>query len=332
MKQCDQGLFSCQRTVMTFAALVICSILLSLSPCYGESLSGSLNRKVIIFVWDGLRPDSISASTTPNLWELGKKGVFFKNNHATYPTFTMMNASSFNTGDYPDKVGFYGNTEYAPGPAGNNAAGKAVDYNQPVFTEDWSILLTLNLFCDNELFMVKRLLQAAQEKGKTTAIVGKSGAAFTFDLDRKGYGIDENAVFPKSLAIELQCAGYALQQNTPAMWPGIRLSASNGDPTGRPSQAKLADNVTSDPTVGITSTSSSSNKYMMDIYLQYILPKKNPDISVIWLRDPDTTEHIYGVGTKAYLDALGSMDAMLGHLADHLKSLNQYDNTDIIIV
>ena len=219
-----------------------------------------------------------------------------------------------------------------PGPAGNNAGGKAVDYNQPVFTEDWSVLLSLNAFYDKELFMVKRLLQAAREKGKTTTIVGKSGAAFMFDLDRKGYGIDENAVFPKSLAGELQAAGYALPKNTPIMWPDIRLSSSNGDPTGRPSPARLADNTTSDPTVGTTSPNSSSNKYMMDIFLQYLLPKKNPDISLIWFRDPDTTEHIYGVGTKAYLDALNSMDTMLGQFRGPAESLNQYDNTDIIIV
>jgi arylsulfatase A-like enzyme len=332
MKQLEQGLFSCHRKVMPIAALVLFLILFSLSPCNGESRSGNVNRKVIIFVWDGLRPDSISASTTPNLWDLSKKGVFFKNNHATYPTFTMMNSSSFNTGDFPDKVGFYGNWVYAPGPAGNYASEKAVDYSQPVFTEDWSVLLTLNSFYDNELLMVKRLLQAAQEKGKTTAIVGKSGAAFMFDLDRKGYGIDENAVFPKALASELQSAGYALPKNTPIMWPDIRLPSSNGDPTGRPSPAKLADNTTSDPTVGITSPNSSSNKYMMDIFLQYLLPKKDPDISVIWFRDPDTTEHIYGVGTKAYLDALNSMDTELGQLVTQLKSLNQYNNTDIIIV
>ena len=318
---------------MALAAFVICSIFLSLSPCNAETGSASVSRKVIIFVWDGLRPDGVSASTTPNLWNLTKNGVFFKNNHATYPTFTMMNASTFNTGDFPDKVGFYGNTVYVPGACGNNAVGTYLCFKQPVFTEDWNILSSLNSFYDNELLMVKRLLQAAQEKGKTTAIVGKSGPAFMFDLDRKGYGIDENTVFPKSFAQELQSKGYALPKNTPVMWPGLQLSSSNGDPTGKPSPVKLDDNsTTSDPSIGITSTSSSSNKYMMDIYLQYILPKKNPDLSVIWFRDPDTTEHIYGVGTNAYLDALNSMDTMLGHLVVQLKSLKQYDNTDIIIV
>ncbi|MBF0505715.1 MAG: alkaline phosphatase family protein [Nitrospirae bacterium] len=308
---------------------MICAAFLLPAQCKGESGS---TRKVVIFVWDGLRPDSISASTTPNLWNLSRNGVVFKNNHATYPTFTMMNSSSFNTGDFPDKVGFYGNTVYVPRPSGKRADGTPADYNQPVFTEDWNILLTLNSFYDNQLFMVKRLLQAAQENGKTTAIVGKTGAAFMFDLDRKGYGIDENTVFPKSLAGELQSAGYALPKNTPVMWPEIRLASSNGDPTGRPSPARLIDKVTSDPATGRTSTCVPANKYMMNAYLQYILPEKNPDISVIWFRDPDTTEHIYGVGSKAYLDALAGMDTMLGQLISQLKSLGQYDNTDIFIV
>jgi len=325
--------FYFQRAAISKAAIVMITTLSFLALC-GTGHAGDApdpsKRKVIVFVWDGLRPDSVSPSTTPNLWNLSRKGVFFKKHHSTYPTFTMINSSSLNTGSFPDKVGFYGNTVYAPGPSGYGAGGKAVDYSQPVFTEDWNILKTLNSFYGNQLFLVKRLLQDAQDKGMTTAIVGKSGAAFMFDLDRKGYGIDENTVFPESLAQELQKAGYLLPKNTTIMWSDITLSSSNDDPTNRPPSKKLSDNVTSDPSVGTTSPNASSNSYMMKVYLQYILPTKNPDISVIWFRDPDTTEHLYGVGTQAYKDALTSMDTMLGQLVVQL--LDQIDSTDIVIV
>ncbi|HYA15191.1 MAG TPA: alkaline phosphatase family protein [Syntrophales bacterium] len=314
-------------------AVVIFTALSCLAFC-GTVTAGdapdSSKRRVIVFVWDGLRPDSVSPSTTPNLWNLSRKGVFFKKHHSTYPTFTMINSSSLNTGSFPDKVGFYGNTVYAPGPSGYGVNGKAVDYNQPVFTEDWNILTTLNTFYGNQLFLVKRLLQNAQDKGMTTAIVGKSGAAFMFDLDRKGFGIDENTVFPESFARELQQAGYSLPKNTTIMWPDITLSSSNSDPTSRPPSKKLSDNVTSDPTIGTASPNTLSNSYMMKVYLQYILPNKKPDISVIWFRDPDTTQHLYGVGTQAYRAALASMDDMIGQLMVQL--LDQIDNTDIVIV
>ena len=294
--------------------------------------SEQTGRKVIIFVWDGLRPDSVSESFTPNLWRLARDGVFFQSNHATYPTFTMMNSSSFNTGSYPDKAGFYGNTVYRPGPSGKNAAGSAVDYQQPVMVEDWNIIETLNAYYNGQLFLVRRLLQAAQEKGLTTAIVGKSGAAFMFDLDRKGYGIDENAVFPKSLASDLQTAGFALPKNTPAMWSEVQLLPSNGNPTGRAAPSTLSDGVTPDPTTGVTSPNAAANRYMMDVFLRHILPLQKPDLSVIWLRDPDATEHNYGVGSRAHADALASMDAMLGRLLARLKELDLQNVTDVIVV
>ncbi len=93
--------------------------------------------KVIVFVWDGLRPDSVTAETTPNLARMrDQEGVNFTDQHAVYPTFTMMNAAAFATGAYPAQHGFYGNTEYQLGPAGNSADGKAIDFTQPVFSED----------------------------------------------------------------------------------------------------------------------------------------------------------------------------------------------------
>jgi arylsulfatase A-like enzyme len=296
--------------------------------------AAGVHRKVILFVWDGLRPDSVTPKTTPNLWKMSHQGVFFQKNHAIYPTFTMMNASSFNTGDFPGKAGFYGNSLWL-GPntlKGNDKAGVKVDYNQPVFTEDWNILTSLNQHHDGHLFLVTRLLEAAQAKGLKTCIVGKSGPAFMFDLTRQGYGMDENMVFPESFAAELQKNGYPLPKNTPVMWPGVTLASNNGDPTAFGKKSVLSDGATSDPTTGTTSMFSSSNQYMLGVYLDYILPNKDPDISVIWFRDPDSTEHGYGPGSAAYKDALATMDAMLGQVLSKLKALQIYDNTDIMVV
>src|ERR1051326_9230596 len=71
-------------------------------------------RKVIIFVWVGLRPDSVNAADTPNLHAMREAGVEFTDNHSTYPTFTMMNAARFATGGFPGDTGYYGNTLRAP--------------------------------------------------------------------------------------------------------------------------------------------------------------------------------------------------------------------------
>ncbi|MDE2048523.1 MAG: alkaline phosphatase family protein, partial [Betaproteobacteria bacterium] len=97
-----------------------------LAGCIGTSSSTSpvtapaaaTPRHAIVFVWDGLRPDLVNATDTPNLYALRQSGVNFSDNHATYPTFTMMNSASFATGSFPGTTGFYGNTLWVNNPSG----------------------------------------------------------------------------------------------------------------------------------------------------------------------------------------------------------------------
>src|SRR5262249_30475540 len=77
----------------------------------------SRKRRVILFVWDGLRADDLRSEITPNYFALARTGVVFADHHAVYPTFTMMNSASIATGTYPGEHGFYGNVVYAPRPS-----------------------------------------------------------------------------------------------------------------------------------------------------------------------------------------------------------------------
>ncbi|MDP9109155.1 MAG: alkaline phosphatase family protein, partial [Pseudomonadota bacterium] len=194
-------------------------------------------------VWDGLRPDAINATDTPNLFALRQQGVQFADNHSTYPTFTMMNASSFATGSFPKTSGFYGNTFWTPPqsgaaqpiPVGLSAAGTPQNYVSPVFTEDYAVLTTLNDYYGGQLLLVKSLFKTAQDAGLKTATIGKSGAAYIQDLGRGGYFLDENVVLPQSLASDLQAANFALPLNTTFGYPAgaVTLAPGNGNPTAR---------------------------------------------------------------------------------------------------
>ncbi|HEX9105554.1 MAG TPA: alkaline phosphatase family protein, partial [Polyangia bacterium] len=178
-------------------------------------------KKVIVFVWDGLRPDSITMADTPNLLAMKTAGVDFQDNHSTYPTFTMMNSAAFATGSFPATTGFYGNTLYAPGATGPSSSGSAADFVDPAFTEDYAILQDLDTYYLNKLLLVGTLFQAAQAKGLTTAAVGKSGAAFLQDYRKGGFIVDEKMVWPLSLAKEIQSHGDVLPSTTPfAYAPG----------------------------------------------------------------------------------------------------------------
>jgi predicted AlkP superfamily pyrophosphatase or phosphodiesterase len=90
----------------------VCLGLSDLAGCgsFDTTQVAAARQRTIITVWDGLRPDAVNPVDTPNLYALGQQGVQFVDNHATYPTFTMMNGSSFATGSFPKTSGFYGNT------------------------------------------------------------------------------------------------------------------------------------------------------------------------------------------------------------------------------
>ncbi len=291
-------------------------------------------QRVIMFVWDGMRPDSISETDTPHLAALAKRGTYFADNHSSYPTFTMMNAAAFATGAFSGKSGFYGNTVYRPGAPARTSGGDEVDMNEPVFNEDYGILKQLDANQDGHLILIGTLFQAAQKAGLKTAAVGKSGPAFLQDYKNGGIMIDEKAAFPVEFARELQAAHIALPVATAFAYPGgsLKLAPDNGDPTFHPGTRYLADHVTPDASDRSGAPATAANKYLMSVYLDYILPQKKPDLSVVWLRNPDTTEHAYGVGAPNYHAALKAQDELLGKLQDKLVELGLEKTTDLIVV
>jgi len=291
-------------------------------------------HRVIVFVWDGMRPDSISEADTPHLAALAKRGTFFADNHSSYPTFTMMNAAAFATGAFSGKSGFFGNALYRPGAPARSSGGEDVDLNSPVFTEDYGVLKQLDANQDRHLFLVGTLFQAAQKAGLVTAAVGKSGPAFLQDYKNGSYVLDEKAVFPLSFAKELQAAHIALPETAPFAYRNgeLKLADDNGDPTFQPRPAVLADGVTVNPDDHSGSPPVAANRYLMSVYLDYILPQKKPDLSIVWLRNPDSTEHPYGVGSPNYHLALKAQDELLGKLEDKLAALGMDRNTDLIVV
>lgn len=323
------------------------------SPSSPPVVTPVVATRTIIMVWDGLRPDDVTATDTPNLYALRQAGTNFSDNHSTYPTFTMMNGSSFATGSFPRTSGFYGNTFWTPPqgttntiPVGLSAAGTAQDYQDPVFTEDYQVLTTLNTYYSGQLLLVKSLFAAAQGAGLVTATIGKSGAAYIQDLGQGGYFLDENTVKPRSLVTELQAANIALPVNVTKDYTGanaVTLAATNGSPTARAGYVTF--NTTAfDPAGTLTvaardSTDTSqgapedaANKYMMSVFTQYILPMKKPMLSLIWFRTPDNVEHGYGPGTANVRAGLRSQDARLGELLAGLKANGLDKTTNVIVV
>jgi hypothetical protein len=267
----------------------------------------------------------------------------------------MMNAASFASGDSSGKSGFFGNTVWSPLAKGTDSANHQVNFHAPVFTEDYKILQDINrVKAHDPLLEVGTLFESAHKFGLKTATVGKSGPAFMQDYlqmsGMDGIVLDERHIYPLAFAKSLQQQNYPLPATSSYGFAAgeLTLKPDNGDPTafgpvqtlrsvqgeevGSAKQLSYPDLVTPDPEAAITSPYSAANQYLMATYLNKILPMQQPQLSVVWLRNPDTTEHNYGVGSKSFIEALRAQDQLLGQLLTKLHELNLDSSTDIIIV
>jgi len=293
-----------------------------------------VDRDVVIVVWDGLRPDSINTTDTPTLVALRDTGTDFTDHHATFPTFTMMNSASFATGTYPDASGYYGNVLWVPGASGSDSSAKAVDFRQPVFSEDYAILDDIGRAQGGRLLLVGTLFAAAQAAGMPTLTMGKNGAAYLQDVARGGMLLDEKTVFPLALAKELQSAGIALPVTAPVAYPPgeLVLASSNGSPVDFKPPARLKDGVTPNPEDTSGTRYEEGIAYIVRTYVDYLLPSKRPRLTLLWLRDPDSTQHSYGVGTPNARAALRSNDAFLARILAAIAQAGRKEATDVLVV
>ena len=290
-------------------------------------------RRVIIFVWDGLRADDLTPEIAPNYFALARSGVVFADHHAVYPTFTMMNSASIATGAYPGVHGFYGNVVYAPSAKGRNAKGADIDFSAPAFIEDFGVVEAVRDSYQGRLTLVSTMLQAAQAKGLTTVAIGKFGAAFIQDYKRGGIILDEDAAMPLGFAKELQQAGYPLPRNSGNAYEAgaLTLANDNGDPTAPIPIQRLKDGQTGNPLDCSGALSRRGFAYLTNLFVNYILPNKKPDLTIFWSKEPDATNHAYGPGTCNSIDATRMNDEILGRVVEELRRLGWAESTDIII-
>ena len=270
-------------------------------------------------VWDGLRPDFVTAERTPNLFAMANEGVRFARHHSVYPTITMVNAATIATGEPPGSTTILGDEvslvprlrahKITPAPGDSWA-------NQPVNLENSALLAALNgpNFFNGALLGSESIGQQVRRAGGYVAIVGKKGPTFTFDDSVTGdpamgapiaannfIFVSDDLVAPPSLKSELQ-----------------------------PAPARSANESV---TYGMRDT------YFAQIVTGRALPEAkaaalggHPALVVFWQHNPDITQHHRGLGTQANLDALKISDANLASVRSAIAKLGIADRTDLMVV
>ncbi len=73
------------------------------------------------------------------------------------------------------------------------------------------------------------------------------------------------------------------------------------------------------------------NKRAVDAYLTLGLNEMHPDVTLMWISDPDTTAHNKGIGSETTNESLRLVDAEIGRIEDTLRAKGLADRTNIIV-
>ena len=228
------------------------------------ALAGKATLNLVLVV-DGLRPDSITAQETPNLWRLREEGVNFPNGHAVFPTVTRANAAAIGTGVYPDRNGIFGNSLYV----------RQVDPNRSFNNDDHKNLLRLDAATGERMVLAKTLGEILAERGKTLAVVssGSTGSALLVNPRApKGVGMLVNAYLGARRAGGVSRRGER-GRSCAAFRP-------------RPKRAARKDPYVEQVT------------WTEQVLRDYVLPELKPDVIVNWLTEPDHIQHAAGCGLR----------------------------------
>jgi len=254
-------------------------------------------RLVIVFVVDGLRPDSITPEDTPTLHRLRAEGVDFPDSHAVFPTVTRVNAAALATGAQPGTSGLLGNQLHVA----------AVDPGRAFDTGNYRNLLRLDEATGGRLLLVPTLAERLHAQGLRLVGISSGSTGSAFLLNPKapgGMGAVVNGYFdPGKIVAYPEAVSEAI------------LSKFGPAPPKAPGGARY----------------DASVAWTQRVLREYVLPELQPDVVINWLTEPDHSQHHGGVGSTDARETLRHGDAEIARVLVTLDALELAPHTDVLV-
>lgn len=178
------------------ATIAVVACCLSLPWVASSARAGTLAQaqrrlRVVLVVFDGLRPDHITPDRTPRLHALAARGVMSWQHHSLFPTVTRVNASALATGAGPSGHGILDNSIYLPAVA-----------DRVLNTGDARDMLLADSVLGGRLLTAPAIGRQLREAGlrMMVASAGSSGSAYLFAGGAGTPVINADLVQPATLA------------------------------------------------------------------------------------------------------------------------------------
>lgn len=233
--------------------------------------------KVLIFVFDALRPEFVRPDLMPHLCRFAGMGSWFVNSRSTFPTETRVNQTAVLTGCYPWKHGIVGNK-----------------FPEPSVTSDRVVNTGADDQIAEALAKARGGLIQMPTMPERLAAAGHNYAALSAGTPGGGrlinHAAEANGTFRLAMHCpEAACPDGVLDEVIDTIGPMPEYQ--------RPALDWI--------------------RWAADAYLEYIRSKVDPDVMLLWLCEPDETFHFLGIGSEEAEQTIRNADAQFGRILDH---------------
>ncbi len=286
--------------------LLVFAITCGLSEIASATQMANQSRHVVVVVWDGMRPDLVGEQNTPTLWKLAHEGVTFRNHHSVYPSATMVNGTAIVTGVYPGENGIIANHVYRP----------EIDPRHAIDVENPAVVSKGDDLSGGKYISVPTIAKLVQRAGGRTIIASAKTVGLL--LDRH---VPQGSSKPSESASPL-AEGERMKMRGPS---SVTLFAGKSLPGD--ALAPITDVLGPFPS-GHVQQDAWTTKGVTD----FLLKDGVPTLSILWLGEPDLTQHESAPGAPAALTAIKSADENLAAVLSALDRQKARETTDLFVV
>lgn len=231
--------------------------------------------RFLIVSFDGLRTDMVTPELTPNLCSFRARSTSFANHRATFPSDTRANIATLVTGAHTGRHGVLGNAYLE----------RLIEPTGIIDTVDAQLMEAMDQAYGGRLFCVDTLGENLGRSGRKQAVISSASPGASWLLNHKV------KTYPEHFLLACHC------QET--SWPGeaVREITERFGPLMPPTEPDL-----------------DALTYGTDIFLDYVWPRMKPDLSILWLNEPDASYHRFGIGSAEARKVIAEADAQFGRI------------------
>lgn len=247
--------------------------------------------RVVVVVFDGLRPDMVTPQRMPNLAAFAGEGTWFREARSVFPSMTRVATSSISTGAPPALHGIVGNSFYFP----------AVTRDCVLDTSLAADLALAEERLNGPLIAPETLGDRLAAQGKSFAVVhsGSTGSTYAINPRAAAHGHWTFSVMGQ----EATRTPHAVDEVVERFGPLPPRTLPRFEETD----------------------------YVTRVVTEHVLGEMDPDVALIWFNEPDTSFHYKFLASDETNAIVTAVDAAFGRIRAAIEARSDAEDIAIIV-